>query len=206
LGTYEPEVCVVIQAHLNEGAVAMDIGANIGYFPLLMARRVGFAGRVIAFEPVPTVHGLLVENLSMNGCHNVIAERLAVADAVGDKRMEWDPSEHYSFTARLSDEGDVSVPATSIDSYVADARLERLDFVKIDVEGAEDQVVSGMVKTLKRLHPTLLLEIHADHGGECLALTRLESAGYNLFRLERNGLIKCSTTAEGNYVLGVWSI
>ena len=66
LGTYEPEVTALILSMLKNGKTALDIGANIGYFTLLMAHLVGLKGRVIAFEPFPLVYNLLQENLCLN--------------------------------------------------------------------------------------------------------------------------------------------
>lgn len=201
LGTYEPEVCALIQSHLRRGETAIDIGANIGYFTLLMAHMVGPAGRVIAFEPVASVYAVLCENLRLNRCDQVHVECKAVADVEGQGAMQSDLSNPLSFIGRLSERGDLTVPLVNIDRYVETAGLERLDFVKIDVEGAEDRVIRGMTKTLKRLHPTVLLEIHSNNNMESGALSLLHTAGYKFSRLGVHGLVMCDTYARGGHVL-----
>jgi FkbM family methyltransferase len=201
LGTYEPEVCALIQSYLSGGETVLDIGANIGYFTLLMAHRAGPAGRVIAFEPVPSVYDRLCENLELNDLHHVQAERKAVADREGQSQMQLEDDAPLSFTARLAESGDLAVQTMSIDSYVETNGLDRLDFVKIDVEGAEDAVIRGMNRTLGSLRPAVLVEIHAKDGSESETLKRLKENGYHLRRLEPDGWTICDTRARGGHVL-----
>jgi len=205
LGTYEPEVFALIRSHLREGQTVLDIGANIGYFTLLMAHKVGPAGRVIAFEPVPSVYAMLCDNLRLNGCNWVQAECKAVGDVDGQGAMQSDLNNPLSFIGHLCECGDLAVPIVSIDRYVETAGLERLDFVKIDVEGAEDRVIRGMMKTAKRLRPVILVEIHLNNSQESEGLRRLQKAGYRLMRVEPAGLSPCETLACRGHVLATWS-
>ena len=204
LGTYEPEIAALIQTTLQRGEIAMDIGANIGYFTLLMARQVGPAGRVIAFEPLPSVYAALCENLRLNDLHWAQAECRAVADHDGEARIWSEAGNPLSFTARLAEEGDLVVPTVSIDRYIEVADLARLDFVKIDVEGAEDAVIRGMTDTLQKIRPVVLLEIHANDGRESEGLRRLKEAGYKLMRAEKDGLLPCDTRTRREHVVGWW--
>jgi FkbM family methyltransferase len=203
LGTYEPEVAALIWSTLQGGETVLDIGANIGYFTLLMAHKVGPAGRVIAFEPVPSVYDRLCENLELNDLHHVQAERLAVADGEGQSQMQLEDDAPLPFTSRLAESGDLAVQTVSIDSYVETNGLDRLDFVKIDVEGAEDAVIRGMSCTLGSLRPAVLVEIHANDGSDSEALGRLQAAGYQLKRVQSDGLSPCDIHAWGGYVLGM---
>lgn len=179
----------------------MDIGANIGYFTLLMASKVGPQGRVFAFEPVPSVYDVLCENLELNYLHHVQAERLAVADGEGQSQMQLEDDAPMSFTSRLAETGRLAVQTVSVDSYVETNGLDRLDFVKIDVEGAEDAVIRGMNRTLGNLRPALLVEIHANDGGESETLKRLKENGYHLRRPEPDGWTICDTRARNGHVL-----
>jgi FkbM family methyltransferase len=204
LGTYEPEVCEVIQSR-RPGETMLDIGANVGYFTLLMARYAGRQGKVIAFEPIPAVHALLSENLRLNNCTQVRAECMALADveASGTMRSEPEPDSPVPFTARLADDGDCEVTVGTVDGYVEAAGLKRLDFVKIDVEGAEDRVIRGMTRTLRTFSPDILVEIHRDDGTPSETLERLREMGYELSRLDRTGQAPCGTHAEGGHVVAV---
>jgi len=201
LGTYEPEVAALIQSTLRGGETVMDIGANVGYFTLLLAHRVGSAGRVIAFEPLPSVYAVLCENLRLNGLTWVEAEYRAVSDHDGETRMRSESSEPLPFTARLAEDGDLVVPTVSIDRYVEVNQIPRLDFVKIDVEGAEDAVIRGMNATLQKFRPVILIEVHANNGQESEGLLRLQEAGYRLTRVDPAGLSPCDTLSRGGHVL-----
>jgi FkbM family methyltransferase len=197
LGTYEPEICALIQSRLRGGETVLDIGANIGYFTLLMARRVGPSGRVIAFEPVPSVYGVLNENLRLNGCDWALAECMAVAEVEGEGTMLVEANNPLSFTGQLSECGDMTVPLVTIDRYMERSGLEKLDFAKIDVEGAETRVLQGMTSTLRRWRPRILVEIHARDGQESETLLRLKEIGYRLSRLEAKDWMPCDTRARG---------
>ena len=201
LGTYEPEVAALIQSMLKSGNTVLDIGANIGYFTLLMAHLVGSKGRVIAFEPYLPVYSLLQENLLLNNLTWVQAECLAVADVAGEARMQSDQTNPLSFVTHLSEKGDLVVSTTSVDKYLESRKLSGLDFIKIDVEGAEDAVIRGMSRTLGSLRPVVLVEIHANDGGESETLNRLKENGYHLRHLEQDGWTTCDTRARVGHVL-----
>jgi FkbM family methyltransferase len=203
LGTYEPEVSSLIQSHLGGGETVLDIGANIGYFSLLMAHMVGPTGRVIAFEPFPPVYAMLCENLQLNNLYWVQAERMAVADREGEMRIQSEPDNPLSSTVRLSESGDLTVSLISLDHYAQTAGLTRVDFAKIDVEGAEDSVVRGVTKTLETFHPVVLVEIHSNDGGESEGLSKLKELGYQLKRLEDGEWVSCDTSARSGHVVGI---
>lgn len=202
LGTYEPEIAALIQSTLKGGETVMDVGANIGYSTLLMARQVGPTGRVIAFEPLPTVFELLRENLRLNNLLWAHAECKAVTDHDGETRMQSESGNPLSLTSCVAEEGDFVVATVSIDRYVETAGLMRLDLVKIDVEGAEDVVVQGMAKSLQKFRPVVLVEIHASDGRKSEALERLEGTGYRLSRVDPTGPSPCDTRARGGHVIG----
>jgi len=195
--------CVRSFSHTCGGETILDIGANIGYLTLLMAHKVGPAGRVIAFEPVPWVYDVLCENLRLNRCDQVQAECKAVADVLGQGVMQSDLNNPLSFIGRLSERGDLTVPLVSIDHYAETAGLERLDFVKIDVEGPEDAVIRGMTATLRKFRPVILIEVHANDGKESEGLQQLKAMGYKLMRVERVGLTPWDTQARGGHLVGV---
>lgn len=204
LGTYEPEISQVMQAFLKNGATALDIGANIGYFTLLMARLVGAEGRVIAFEPFLPVFSLLQENLTLNHLAWAQAECLAVSDSEGSARMESENDNQHSFITHFSETGDLTVSTISLDQYIETGKFTSLDFIKIDVEGAEDAVILGMTRTLREYHPVVLVEIHHTDGTESSGLSQLAEMGYQLQRVEKGGLYACDTLARGGYVLARW--
>lgn len=187
-GTYEPDMCQLIQSYLSPGMRVLDIGAHIGYHTLLMKKQVGPTGEVVAFEPLPENRKLLYTNLALNSLeHAIRIEPFAVADQVSLERLTLGPS---SSQARLnaSDDGAFCiVAACSIDAYCALLEWPRIDAVKMDIEGAETRAIVGMRETLQRWKPILLIEAHgpvADRG-----LQILVDQDYQLFQVTDDGKV-----------------
>lgn len=164
LGTYERPATRAICEWLRPGQVGYDIGANIGYMALVMARAVGPAGCVVAFEPSPHAFALLSVNATRSRALHVDARQLALADVEGEETFsDFD----YDLVSRFGDHSAdypdarvLTVCVTTLDRVIASSALRPPDFVKIDVEGAEMRVLRGMQDTLHRYRPLLLLELH----------------------------------------------
>lgn len=150
---------------LRPGMTAVDCGAHIGEYTCLFATAVGPGGAVHAFEPDPRIFPYLSENVTMNALENVRVNRLALADGKGveDFEMLEDATcsslkrfgaEHPTLRKVLVDT--VEIRTTSLDDYVEETRLERIDAIKIDVEGAELALVQGSKGILKRFRPRLV--------------------------------------------------
>jgi FkbM family methyltransferase len=164
-GTYEPGVVQGLEELIQPGWTAVDVGANIGYFTLLMANRVGPQGKVIAFEPLTENFRILKENVKMNGHANVVAENLALMSRT--ERIELRSATPGAITWVASVKIDQnfavesqSVEAVTLDEYVQTKGIAKVDFLKIDVEGAEASVLEGATNVLNRDKPILLIEMH----------------------------------------------
>lgn len=148
-GSYEPTTRRVLEALVTSGATVVDVGANIGYFTVLSALLAGPTGRVIAFEPEPRNHAVLTDNVARNGLRQVMVVQAACADRVGQHELSINSSEtgwHRLVAAGEVGRGKrVVVEVTTVDTIVGEAPV---DVVKIDVEGHEGAVVTGMAQTL----------------------------------------------------------
>jgi FkbM family methyltransferase len=165
---------------VRPGDVVYDLGANVGYYSLAAARRVGPHGRVIAFEPLPDVADVLERHLAVNGIRNVTVERCAVSDEDGE--AWFDPGVGSAY-GRLSETGRIRVPTVSLDRFCAVRGLPLPNVVKIDVEGAELQALRGAVGILRRARPRVMLSLHtAEMQRECPAL--LASLGYEFVAVD----------------------
>jgi FkbM family methyltransferase len=158
---YEPLTADCLVQHLKGGSVFVDVGANHGYFTSLAAALVGAAGRVVAFEPNPVVFDQLRTHVRLNGFESrVTAIEAALADVPSDDgRLFVSVLEGNSGLSSLAptpsqlDRGYFSAHAIPIridtfDRWFRASGIERVDLVKIDVEGAEDRIASGMAETL----------------------------------------------------------
>jgi FkbM family methyltransferase len=144
------------------GMTVMDIGANLGYYTLLLGDAVGPSGHVIAIEPIPQTIELLKKTIELNGMRERVRLVTAAAAGAGTSAVamyvpEYEPKNAAIIAAPF--EGTLQLPAISIDELTRD--LPRLDLVKIDAEGAERVIIDGMRETIKRLRPNLLLEFNA---------------------------------------------
>jgi len=144
-GIWEPFETLVTTKLIKPGDIVYDIGANIGYNSIITSKLVKESGKVVAFEPEPTNFKLLKFNLSKNNCSNVVCESLAASDEVGATHLylnEDNLGDHRMFKTSLRRKR-IRIQQIDIDSYPP-ASTEKIDFVKIDVQGAEHRVVSGM--------------------------------------------------------------
>lgn len=193
---YEQHVIDGIRETLEFGGVFYDIGANIGVFSLLAAEIVGQKGFVFAFEPEENNLICLRRSIAANGAANVRAIDGAVGAADGlsvfDRRGG-------AFSGRIIVPGDsaagstVEVKVRSIDSLVEEG-WPAPTLIKIDVEGAEGDVLEGAARTLRTHRPVVICELH-DFGadGPARALRALNDANYSLENLETRTSLDEST-------------
>lgn len=185
-GIAEPETQRLIGSWLRPGAVFYDLGANVGFFSLIASRLVGPDGHVYAFEPSPTTARALRANILRNGLGNVTVIEAAAGREDGSAWL--DPGDgEASQSARLLAEGGrggLEVRVMAIDTFVREGARPP-DVVKIDVEGAEEDVVLGMCATLASHRPSVVCEIHQTlHTIEHPVETALREAGFALSWLE----------------------
>ena len=144
-GQYEPEESRYLRQCIRATDVCFDVGANVGYYTLLMAT-VATSGVVHAFEPLPLTGSLLKTNLLLNNIQNAIVNQKAVGDAECETEFIISADDAYS---SLLDTGRKPVLArsrvfmTTLDVYCRTQQLPRIDCLKVDVEGAEEKVIRG---------------------------------------------------------------
>jgi len=147
------------------GDVALDVGAGVGHETRLLSRLVGDTGRVVAIEANPRVYRCLVDMVERNGLRNVTCLHVAVNDVAGTVHFA-DAEDHLGNA--LSTTGTVEVVATTLDAVVQDLGLERVDFLKMNIEGAERPALRGMRATLPRVAHACISchDFLADAGGD----------------------------------------
>lgn len=199
-GLYEPEIAREIARRLAPGDVFIDVGANVGYFSLLAAERVGGGGQVHAFEPVPANCAMLREFAAMNRLGNIVARQVAVFDGtrasvpfhipVGVGSSGWGAIA----TGGADGAGIAQVASTSLDEYVQTQDLARVRLVKIDAEGVEAAILAGARALLARADaPDVIAEVNPfllrKHGADERDLVAtLEAHGFTVRELSTGGL------------------
>lgn len=168
-GTYEPEQTRLFQQHIPAGATVFDIGAHVGYYTVLSSVLTGPRGRVFAFEPNPANHAFLQRHVGLNRLTNVAIENAAVSDRKGTASFAFGTG---SGTGRLDSGGTLQVRTLRLDDFCAEHDV-RPGVMKIDVEGAELDVLRGVEGTLRACHPVIFLSTHGREVHEaCLAWLR----------------------------------
>lgn len=167
-GMYEPQETRLLDALLRPSMRVVDVGAHWGYFTLLCASRVGASGRVLSLEPDPRLQALLRANVEANRLTQVTCIHSAAAFARGTAALagfrEGDGNWGLSRIVPAQAAADFEVETVSIDDLVAGERGGVVDVVKIDVEGAEADVIRGMRDGLTAHRYThLLIECHPAH-------------------------------------------
>jgi len=162
-GRYEKGWTAWMSAHVHAGMHVVDVGANVGYYTVLLANLVGPSGRVIACEPDPGNAALLRRSVAENGFAHVQVVEAAATDAEGRATLHQDAAWHGVHSLARENcvnpgEGRVEVATVSLDALLAGAGRD-VDFVKIDAQGAEPAIVRGAGRLLAQAHARVLMEV-----------------------------------------------
>ena len=162
-GVWEPHLTHFMKRTIKEGDSVVDVGANIGYYTLLMSQLAGKDGSVVSIEASPATFERLTKNIERNSCANVISRQVAVSDHKGEIKLFY--SEHGD-----KDTGKIStiersgatvvtpVPCDTLISILASAvPIDRVSFIKIDIEGAEAPLLSELIVNKDRFAPRLVV-------------------------------------------------
>jgi FkbM family methyltransferase len=187
-GWYEPETVQILSALLRPGMVVLDVGASIGQYTLLASGIVGATGKVHAFEPDPVTYQWLSGNVKRNNLENVTTNQLALGGEPGALDLYIGSPENIGTTSlrpQYNHSGrSARVDVLPLDDYLERAGVDRVDFIKIDVEGAESLVFKGAKKLLAK-RPTMIIEFEEGNqkrfDTSCAELARiLLENGYKL--------------------------
>jgi len=166
-GSWEPVATQVIISSAKPGMCVFDIGAHLGYYSLLLAKCVGPVGRVVSFEPAPGNFCTLQKNVLINNLNNVELINLAAFSKSGTIRMSVPPTDtssgDWSIIRQANGDSIIKVQTISLDQF-CQAKSVFPDFLKIDVEGTEYDVLIGGRETIGESRPIMLIELHHFDG------------------------------------------
>jgi FkbM family methyltransferase len=191
---YEVATTKVIKKFVKEEMNVINIGANIGYFTLLIARQVGPKGKVISFEPSLTTAKFLQQNIDANGYKNVEVHAKAVSNKSGISNLWIGGSSTHNFVSELKAQSypqlsNIQVETTTMDDFLKN-RDPRIDFILMDAEGSEKYILEGMQQTLENNpHLEIITEYNpyalrlAETDG-CSFLDLIENLGFSIFLID----------------------
>jgi FkbM family methyltransferase len=177
---------------LKPGAVVVDVGANIGLWALMLAHTARSTGSVIACEPSADTYKTLKQNIQLNKLANTHPLRIALSYRKAKVRLyhDVDPSRHsLGSTATRGNTDFEEIETDTMDAVVQSLGISKIDFIKIDVEGAEELVLAGSRTTLSQSKPIILFEINGPASAS-LGLDKsgawklLEAHGYRFFTVD----------------------
>lgn len=180
LGSYEGDKVQKFADSIAEGSVVFDIGAAVGYYSLIAARRVGKNGKVVAFEPLPRNLEYLRKHVAYNNASSVEIVAGAVGENSGTATFKL--GSNYAMGS-VAQSGDFTVPMYSLDEFITRSGIAPPAVVKIDVEGGEFGVLKGARHLLQSARPKIFLATHGEAvHRDCCGL--LLSFGYALHPLD----------------------
>ena len=214
-GAFDTKEIAFVRRFLQPGMTVLDLGAHHGLYTILASKRVAPSGKVFAFEPSPRERRALRLHVMLNLCSNVSILRLALGNENTEANLfVVEGAQTGCNSLRPPDVTDrtspVRVRVTRLDDWLDSQKIDRVDFMKIDVEGAELDALKGAERLLnRRPRPVILAEVQdvrtQPWGYQAKEiLTRLLDAGYTWFRLLPDGsldeLNPSPGTFEGNFV------
>lgn len=169
-GIHEPVTTLIVMEKIKKGMVCLDCGGNIGYYATLESNLVGKEGRVIAVEPSPVNFRYLKKNLELQNQGNYEVHNIACGKEDGEITFV---IHKISNMCRFANEGEqesedkklVKIPVRKLDTFLADKKLDRLDFLRMDIEGSELKLFEGAKEIIKKFKPMIQIELHLGHLG-----------------------------------------
>ena len=192
--SYEKEL-VHLHRFISPGMVVIDGGANCGIYTVLAARLVGPSGLVLSFEPASEAFSVLERNVCLNGLRNVQAYQTALSDREEETELYHHEPGSNSFSLGSSGTMGVRserVSTRTLGNVLREESIDRVGFIKLDVEGAEELALRGAEGVITYCHPTIIFEMNAS-AAKRLRLSPsgswglLEGWGYKFFFLNEFG-------------------
>jgi FkbM family methyltransferase len=184
---WEPHFKEVIKVFIKLGAVVIDAGANFGYNSVLLGKQAGPEGTLVSFEPQRIIHQQLSGNLILNNIYNAITCQAALGDG-SKKVVNMRPVEYQADWVNIGDTS-VGEDGEEVAIYTLDEiGLERVDFIKMDVQGYELFALQGAQNILTNQQPDLFIEIEPHQlikfgVTEEQLLDYIKSFGYSIYKI-----------------------
>ena len=201
---YEPDLSYFLMNILNKGDVFVDVGAHVGFFSMIAAKLVGPEGRVIAFEPEEDNLKTLKNHIDINIASNIEVVEKVVCDTDGSRTFYinrdndgghclWDVGVHPFNKLSAANPKPLTLEAVTLDTALGERNIENVKILKIDTEGAEQQVCNGARQALERhAIPFVISELNEfglqqlDTSQECFRAF-MKDLGYDTFLMDREG-------------------
>jgi FkbM family methyltransferase len=200
LSYYEVKETRWLKKQVKADWVFFDVGANFGYYSMIVSKFSGGQARIYAFEPFAPIFASLQRNKELNGLENVLTFKLALSDKEGEIEFLAPPVGNLGGGKISPVKVDAQpravserVKTTTLDAFAQSHAVAKIDFIKVDVEGAEMMLLSGAKETIGRCKPVMMIEFNpqalADFGASAEGLLKeIHSLGFKTWTIESSGL------------------
>lgn len=191
-GNYQPAVTQILRQYTKPGDFCLDVGANLGFYTIKLGRWVLPGGKVAAFEANPSMINRIRQNIALNNFTHVSVIQKAIHNKLGTSsfyiRADPGKSSIHGHRATESDQ-QITVETLTIDEFIAQSRWDRLDIIKIDIEGNDCNALLGAAQALRCFRPFIVFEYARDTPPETAdaAFSLLAALDYGVQVLHANG-------------------
>ncbi|MDP8298691.1 MAG: FkbM family methyltransferase [Candidatus Tantalella remota] len=217
-GYYDKSMLGVIDNFVKKGDVCFDIGANVGPVSFALAKKSGSEGQVFAFEPGRLIYNRLMDNIRLNPEYGKIIQPYKTGFSDKTEARDWNEDKTNRGNAGFIIQGpnqEERVELITVDDFVREQRVKKLDFIKIDVEGMEYEVIKGARKTLEEQKPTLYYETGFFEKGFWAEIARGEQVilfieqlligmGYGIYKQEGESLRETRYPDLSYNTIAIW--
>ncbi len=158
-GFYMNERCF-----FSAGDSVIDMGANVGFFTIPASKLVGLAGKVYSFEPVTEASDILKNNMLINSCSNIQLVNSALGSINSEVSLNVDASNLFESSSVVIEPSNNNFKRTvnqlTLDEFITQEKIDKVDFIKVDIEGAERDMLKGAEITIKRFKPRIAIRIY----------------------------------------------
>jgi len=164
-GVFEPKMTTVAEDLIKSGDVVLDVGANIGYYTVIFSKLVGEFGKVFAFEPTKHFREVLKQNVESNKLKNIEIIDVGLSNKTQKLSIDIGPSSATLHSPDGYDHivGNEDISLITLDEFIRSRKLEKIDFIKIDIDGHEPLLFKGAWETLDKYSPVIIFEVSHLH-------------------------------------------
>jgi|LGVF01.1.fsa_nt_gb FkbM family methyltransferase len=205
-GVYEGLITHFMHCIVRPSFYFFDIGANVGYYAMLISRLTGRSAAVYAFEPCPDEFKKLQRNLSLNDFRSVRTYQIALSDTTGNIGLTKKKKGGLTRLSSSSEEAFHDVSCTTLDDFILYNQIPRLNLLKVDIEGSEVNFLRGALQSISQFRPIIIIELNPNalkvFGNNVLEIVQILSKFEYIFYEPQRGGVRLlnQMPKEGNYM------
>jgi len=185
-GVWEPELTDILKKYVKSGMRVFDVGANSGFHTILLGSLLGDTGEVHSFEPVTYYRKMLEENIKINNFTNIVVNDKGLSDSTQELEIKFSKDNASLHVLLASNHQIEKIQLIKFDDYIHDKKIDKIDLIKVDIEGHELFFLNGAIEALNKFKPVIIMEfslsyIMRQNINPTDILTKLQDLGYTIY-------------------------